>query len=57
VSELFDSHNKPSDDFQKLLRERLDKANPHRTKLTAEEKTKLAKLEGIAERLRRGENV
>jgi hypothetical protein len=34
-----------------LLQERLDKANPRRKKLTREETTKLAKLEGIAERL------
>jgi hypothetical protein len=39
-----------------LLQERLDKANPRRT-LTAEEQKRLAKLEGIVERLQRGENV
>jgi hypothetical protein len=40
-----------------LLQERLDKAYPRRKKLTREETAKLAKLESIAERLRRGENV
>jgi len=42
-------------DFKKLPR--LDKANPRRTELTEEEKKRLAKLEGIVERLSRGENV
>lgn len=46
----------PNNDFRKLLQERLDKANPGRT-LTAEEQKRLAKLEGIVERLKRGENV
>ena len=40
----------------KLLQERIDKANPRR-KLVKDETTKLAKLEGIAEILKRGENV
>ena len=43
-------------DFQKLLKERIDKANPRRT-LTAEETKRLAKLEAIADKLKRGENV
>ena len=41
--------------FRKLLQERLDKTNPRR-KLT-EEETTLAKLEGIVDKLKRGENV
>jgi hypothetical protein len=56
MSEWYDSQKKPSDVFRKLLRERLDKANPRR-KLSKAETTKLAKLEEIAERLKRGENV
>ena len=39
-----------------MLKERIDKANPRRT-LTAEEKRQLSKLEAIAAKLRRGENV
>ena len=39
-----------------MLQERIDKANPRRT-LTAEEGKRLAKLEAIVDRLRRGENV
>ena len=47
---------KPIVDFRKLLQERLDKTNPRR-KLAKNETTKLAKLEGIAEKLKRGEHV
>ena len=39
-----------------MLQERLDKNNPRR-KLAKDEATKLAKLKGIAENLKRGENV
>ena len=39
-----------------MLQERIEKANPHR-ELTAEENKRLEKLEGIADRLKRGENV
>ena len=44
---------KPIVDFRKLLHERLDKTNPRR-KLTKDETTK---LEGIVEKLKRGEHV
>ena len=40
----------------KLLQECSEKANPRR-KLTSEESTRLARLEAIADKLRRGENV
>jgi hypothetical protein len=56
MSEWYNSQKKPSIDFRKLLQERLDKINPRR-KLTKDEATKLAKLEGIAEKLKRGEYV
>jgi hypothetical protein len=56
MNEGYDSQKKPSGDFRKLLQERIDKANPRR-KLAKDETTKLAKLEGIVEKLRRGENV
>ena len=39
-----------------MIKERLDKANPRRT-LTAEESKHLSKLEAIADKLKRGENV
>ena len=42
--------------FRKLLQERVEKANPRR-KLTADEIKRLARLEGIADKLKRGENV
>ena len=42
--------------FRKLLQERIEKSNPRRN-LTAEEAKRLAKLEAIAEKLTRGENV
>ena len=56
MSEGHDSQKKPSGDFRKLLQERIDKANPRRT-LTAEEDKRLSKLEAIADKLKRGENV
>ena len=45
-----------SSNIRKLLQERIAKANPRRT-LTAEESKHLAKLEAIADKLKRGENV
>ena len=39
-----------------MLQERIEKANP-RHQLTAEEAKPLAKLEAIAEKLKRGKNV
>ena len=56
MSEWYNSQKTPIVDFRKLLQERLEKTNPRRT-LTAEEQKRLAKLEGIVERLKRGENV
>ena len=56
MGEWFNNQNKPNLNLSKLLQERLDKTNPRR-KLAKDETTKLAKLEGIAEKLKRGENV
>jgi hypothetical protein len=56
MSEWHDSQRKPNNNFRKLLQERLDKTNPRR-KLEKDKITKLAKLEGIVEKLRRRENV
>ena len=56
MSEWYNSQKSLSGSFRKLLQERLDKNNPRR-KLAKDEATKLAKLKGIAENLKRGENV
>jgi hypothetical protein len=56
MSEWFDNQKKTNGGFQKLLNERMEKANPRR-KLSAEETKRLAKLEAIADTLKRGENV
>ena len=56
MSEWYDNQTKVSSNFRNLLQERIEKANPRR-KLTAEETKRLAKLEAIAEKLKRGENV
>jgi hypothetical protein len=56
MAEWYDNEKKPSSDFRKLLQERTETTNPRR-KLTADEAKRLAKLETIADRLRRGENV
>ena len=50
------SKKKQSSKFRELLQERLEKASPRR-ELTFDEVKRLAKLETIANKLRRGENV
>ncbi|MCE2571585.1 hypothetical protein [Motilimonas eburnea] len=47
---------KQSSNFRKLLQERIQNANPSR-ELTADESKRLKKLEGIADKLKRRENV
>ncbi len=56
MSEWYAKQKKQSNNFRKLLQERIEKANPRR-ELTAEETKRLNKLEGIADMLKRGENV
>ena len=56
MSEWYDRKNKLSSSFRKLLQERIEEANPRRN-LTAEETKRLAKLEAIVDKLKRGENV
>ena len=56
MSEWYDNQKKPSSNFRKLLQERIAKANPRRTR-TAEEHRRLSKIEAIAAKLKRGENV
>ena len=43
MSEWYDSQKKPNSNFQKLLQERIEKANPRR-ELLAEEEKRLLKL-------------
>ena len=56
MSEWLGNQSKPISNISQLLEERLEKANPRR-KLTAEETKLLRKLETIADKLKRGENV
>lgn len=56
MSEWLDNQRQSSSNIRQLLQERIDKANPRR-KLTSEEAERLKKLEAIADKLRRGENV
>ena len=56
MGEWLNNQKKSSGKFPKLLHERFEKANPRRA-LTCEEAKRLAKLEAIADKLKRGENV
>ena len=56
MSEWYDNQKKSSSNLRKLLHEKIVKANPRR-KLTTEETKRLSKLEAIANKLKRGENV
>ena len=56
MSEWLDNQKKPSSNLCQLLQERMDNSNPRRN-LTAIEAKRLTKLEAIADKLRRGENV
>ena len=56
MTEWFDNQKKSSSNFRQLLQERIEKANSRR-RLTDEETKRLTKLEVIADKLRRGENV
>jgi len=56
ISEWLDNRKKPNGNLHELLQKRIEKANPRRN-LTAVEAKRLAKLEAIADKLRRGENV
>ena len=56
MSEWLDNQCKPISNIHQLLQERIEKANPRR-QLTNEETKRLNKLEGIADKLKCGENV
>ena len=56
MSEWYESQKNPRNKFRKLLQERIENAKPHRN-LTSDEAKRLAKLEAISDKLKRGENV
>ncbi len=56
MSEWLDSQKQSISNVRQLLQERIEKVSPRR-KLTAEETKRLSKLEAIADKLKRGENV
>ena len=56
MSDWLDNQKQLRSNLRELLQERINEANPRRN-LTAEEIKRLAKLEAIADKLRREENV
>ena len=56
MSEWCKSQKQSRSNSRQLLQERIEKANPRRN-LTAVETKRLAKLEAIADKLKRGQNV
>ena len=56
MSERFDNQKQSSGNFRHLLQQHVDKINPRRL-LTSEEAKRLARLETIAGKLKRGENA
>jgi tetratricopeptide (TPR) repeat protein len=56
MSEWLDNKKEPIRSIHELLQERIEKANPRR-ELTTEEAKRLVKLDSIADKLKRGENV
>ena len=56
ASEWLDNQKQSISSIRQLLQKRIEKTNPRR-KLTAEETKRLNKLESIADKLKRGENV
>ena len=56
MSESYNNQKKPSSNFHQILKERVEKSNP-RLQLTSDDTKRLSKLESIATKLRRGENV
>jgi hypothetical protein len=56
VGELKGNQEKPSSNSRQLLQEHFENTNPRRA-LTSEEAKRLARLEAIADKLKRGDNV
>lgn len=54
MSEWYDNQKQSISSIRQLVEERIEKANPRRT-LTAEQTKRLAKLESIADKLKRNE--
>ena len=57
MSEWYDNKKNPNSDWRNTLQEKFHKNKRKRGKLTTEEQQLLTKIEGIADTLRRGENV
>ena len=57
MSEWLDNQKQSSSNFHKFLQERIEKANPRRNEPIAKENKRLTKLESIANKLKRVENV
>lgn len=57
MSEWYDSQRNSNCDIRKLLQERIERNNPRRESLTNEEAKRLSKLQAIADKFKRGENV
>ena len=57
MSEWQDSQSSSKAGLQQRLRELMEAAKPERRQLSADEHTRLNKLENILEQMRRGENV
>ena len=55
MSEWYDNQKEPSSDWRKKLAKH--KASRKQRKLTAKEKKRLEKLEGMCHQLKRGKNV
>ena len=56
MSEWFEYQNQTSSSFRKLPQERFEKSNTRR-QMTTDETKRFNKLEAIADKLKRGENV
>ena len=56
MSEWLDNQKQSSHNFSQLVQQYVDKTNPRR-KLTEDETKRLAKLETIVDKLKRGENL
>ena len=56
MGDWYCSQKQSNSNIHKLLKSQIEKANPRR-QLTAKEAKRLHKLEGIAYKLKRGENV
>jgi hypothetical protein len=53
----YDSQKQPKSDFRKLVRERIDKANPLRAELTKDEEKQPGRLEEISASFKHEKNV